>query len=438
MSYFSSLATVFAGMLIRPSPLSEMARPAKYCTPTKDYESIEELVILCAQGKLYEVEQWIAEAKPIQCEPLTDRKMQKKPTPLSIVVRKGFYSLAELLLFNGYNPNGDYYESLKPAVETKNQSMVELLFRFGADPKAVDFSEVLGTFNRGLMDCFIAAGVDPCADNAVAKAFGPKARPLLGFVKTYKERFPGMQRQIDIALHSFVDQEDEKGVCLMLWLGANPYANVPKCAWDQDDDVEFLWCPLQTALIGDREAILLHLLKVPPPSDRVQKLLHSTSFRAHPEVVRRLLRAGADPNDHCEGRHLLDAYVRDLSHSFYRSGRTEHVKHGLEALRLLAQAGAKWDIDNKGIAEIRRSILDAESSTVNVMMEIFRINNVLNNEQLEELTRTPAMKRLMAGNTYPKPSPLAHYKSRISLMVPPPMDSSPTRNSYWKQPWYKR
>lgn len=425
-------------MLIRPSFLSDTARPAKHCTPVEKYESIEELVALCAQGKLYGVEQWIAEGKPIQCEPLTDRKMRKKYTPLSIVVRNGFYSLAELLLVNGYNPNGDYYESLTPAVETKNHSMVELLFRFGADPTAVDFSKVLGTYDRGLMDYFIAAGVDPCADNAVAKAFGSKARPLLGFVKTYKERFPGLQGQIDIALHSFVDQEDEKGVCFMLWLGANPYANVSKSAWDQGDDVEFLWSALETALIGGSEVILSHLLKVPPPPERVQKLLHATSFRAHPEVVRRLLRAGADPNDHCDGRHLLDAYVRDLSRSFFQTNRAKRVKQGLEALRLLAEAGAKWEIDNKGIAEIRRSILDAESSTVNAMMEIFRTNNVLNNEQFEELTRTPAMKRLMSGNSRTKPDSLAYYISRSSPLRSSQTDSSPPRSGYWKRHWSKR
>ena len=423
-------------MLTRPSPTASSVRPSKYCTPAESYESIEELVVLCAQGKLYEVEQWIAEGKPIQCERMTDRKMRKKTTPLSVVVRKGFYSLAELLLVNGYNPNGDYYESLTPAVDTKNHSMVELLFRFGADPTAVDFSEVLGTFDRRLMDCFIAAGVDPCADNAVAKAFGPKARPLLGFVKTYKERFPGLQRQIDIALHSFVDEEDEKGVCLLLWLGANPYEDVPVNAWDGDD--EFFWCALETAMSRGNEDILLHLLKVPLPPSKVKDLFRSISYRAHPEVVRRFLAAGADPNDHHEGLHVLDGYVRDLSHRFFQTRRAEHVKHGLEALRLLAEAGAKWDIDNKGIADIRRSILDAESSTVNTMLEIFRSHKVLNNEQLEELTRTPAIKRLMAGNPRTKPDPFAHYNSRSSLMVPPPIDSSQARNGYWKRHWSQR
>lgn len=425
-------------MMIRPGPNHACGAHLQRKALAQNYQYIEELVILCAQGKLYEVEKWIAEGKPIQCVRVTDKKMKKKPTPLRIAAARGFYSLAELLLVNGYNPNGDYYECLTPAVEARNQSMVELLLRFGADPSAVDFSDVLGSYNRELIDCFIAAGVDPCADNALAKALESKARPLLGFVKTYKERFPGMQRQVDIALHNFVDQEDVKGVCFMIWLGANPYVKVPRNGWEEDgNDDDMLWFALETAMIRGNEAIILNLLKVPFPPETVQRLFRSTSFCAHPDVVKRLLKAGADPNDHVDGRHVLDGHVRDLCHSFYQMGRREHVKHGLASLRLIAEAGAKWDIDNKGLSEIRRSILYAESSTVHAMLEIFRSNNVLTKEQIDELTRTPSMKGLLAGHRRPKPSPLVQYTSQSSFM-PPQTDTSSSTRGYWKRHWSQR
>lgn len=428
----------FRVVMIRPRPNHTCEGLLQRKALAQNYECIEELVILCAQGKLYEVEKWIAEEKPIQCVRMTDKKMKKKPTPLRIAAARGFYSLAELLLVNGYNPNGDYYECLTPAVEARNQCMVELLLRFGADPNAVDFSDVLGSYDRRLIDCFMAAGVDPCADNSLAKALESKARPLLGFVKTYKEHFPGMQRQVDIALHNFVDQEDVKGVCFMLWLGANPYVKAPRNGWDEyENDEDMLWFPLETAMIRGNEAIILNILKVPFPPDAVQKLFRSTSFCAHPEVVIRLLNAGADPNDHVDGRHVLDGHVRDLCHSFYQMGRTEHIKHGLESLRLMAEAGAKWDIDNKGLAEIRRSILDAESSTVHAMLEIFRSQNVLNKEQINELTRTPSMKSLLAGHRRPKPSPFVQYTSQSSCL-PSQTDSSSSTRGYWKMHWSQR
>lgn len=425
-------------MLIRPAPWSVASGTVQHRTPAKSYVDVEDLVVLCAQGRLYEVEQWISEGRPIQCERLNDKKLRKNHTPLSAVVSNGFYSLAELLLVNGYNPNGDHADCLSPAIRTKNSSMAELLFRFGADLTGSDFSEVLSTYDRRLMDCFITAGADPCAGNAVAKALESKARPLLGFVKTYKERFPGMQRQIDIALHNFIDTEDEKGVCLMLWLGANPYVKVPRTAWDDEEDEGLMWLPLETAMIRGNEGILLHLLKVPIPPYRVREVFHSASFRTHPEVIRRLLKAGADPNDRCYGRHVLDGYVRALCHSFYQSGRTAHIKNGIEAVRLLAEAGSRWDIDSKDLAGIRRAFLDAESSTVKTMLEIFRGHNVLTHEQIVELTRTPAMKRLFAGESRTKPSPPIQYSSRSAFMEPSHSDSSPPKRGYWKRHWSQR
>ena len=70
------------------------------------------------------------------------------------------------------------------------------------------------------MDLFIAAGVDPCRKNAVAHALYFKARPILGFIKQYLHQIPCLQRQIDLALHSFTDRKDIRGVALMLWLHA--------------------------------------------------------------------------------------------------------------------------------------------------------------------------------------------------------------------------
>ena len=118
-------------------------------------------------------------------------------------------------------------------------------------------------------------------------------------------------------------------------------------------------------------------------------------------------------------------------------GRTEHAKHGLESLRLMAEAGAKWDIDNKGLAEIRRSMLDAEQSTVNAMLEIFRSKNVLNKEQIDELTRTPSMKSLLAGQRRPKPSPFVRYTTPSSFM-PSQTDTSLSTRGYWKRHWSQR
>lgn len=56
-----------------------------------------------------------------------------------------FYSLAALLLANGYDPNGDHHNCLANAVWAKDREMVDLLLKLGADPHSVDFSAVLET-----------------------------------------------------------------------------------------------------------------------------------------------------------------------------------------------------------------------------------------------------------------------------------------------------
>ena len=180
-------------MLVRPNPnvrpVPGLPRPL-----AKGWDEIGPLCTLCAEGRLYEVETWIENGRPIQCQPSTDRKHWKLRSPLQLAVERGFYSLAELLLLNGYDPNGDSWSCLTPAVEAKNRSLIDLLLKHGADPYGVDFYEFLETYDREIMGRFIAAGVDPCRDNSVAQILIHKKRPHLGFIKQYADRFPGLMR----------------------------------------------------------------------------------------------------------------------------------------------------------------------------------------------------------------------------------------------------
>src|SRR5687768_16014102 len=131
-------------MLRRPSDITAADFPIPP-RPCGDLIAVEPLLALCASGKLYEVEKWIAEGHPLQFPVPEDRKLQRRSTALQIAVERRFHSLASLLLANGYDPNGDYYECLSPAVRAKDREMIELLLRFGADAKTLDFCTVLET-----------------------------------------------------------------------------------------------------------------------------------------------------------------------------------------------------------------------------------------------------------------------------------------------------
>ena len=211
--------------------------------------------------------------------------------------RRDFTAWPRYLLANGYNPNGDYYERcLSPAVRAKDHEMVDLLLRFGADPNAVDFSEVLETCDRPFMDRFIAAGADPCRENAIARALHFKGRPILGFIKQYKERFPNIQRQVDIALHVFTEAEDLRGIALMLWVGADPHVRTPSSAYAEDDTNSYGQTAFDTALFSRKPEVMAMLGKRPIPDSRVVELFQIVAYRHRPDLVRRLLAQGADPN----------------------------------------------------------------------------------------------------------------------------------------------
>lgn len=391
---------------------------------------------LCSNGRLYEVETWIADRRPIQFPPPEDRKRLRRSTALQIAISQHFHSLAALLLANGYDPNSDYYECLSPAVEAKDHDMVDLLLRFGADPQAVDFCTVLETCDRALMDRFVEAGIDPCRDNAVARALSFKGRPILGFIKQYRDQFPCLQRQIDIALHVFTSAEDLRGIALMLWLGADPHAQVPSSAYESEGSNGFGDTAFESALWARKPEILTQFLKRPIPADRIQALLSALGYRHRPDLVRRLLRDGADPNAVDEdGNPVLEGFVHGI---LWRSSRpsSEENERGMEALELLLKTGAKWSPDEDDLKRLRRDLANGESKLVIRVLDLLHKYEVFTPAQLHELTRTPAVRRVLNGISKPYRDPFASY-------YPPPAPvvtsvPAPPQRGYWKRHWSQR
>lgn len=421
-------------MLRRPSDLGSNDFPIKHQAHGSLAE-VEPLLDLCARGKLYEVEEWISQSKPIQHPPPTDRKLLRRKTALQHAVEKGFHSLAALLLANGYDPNGDYYECLSPAVRSKDRDMIDLLLRFGADPNAVDFCEVLETCDRPLMDRFIAAGADPCKDNALARALHFKGRPILGFIKQYKDRFPGIQRQIDIALHVFTQAEDIRGIALMLWVGADPHVPTPSSAYgeggsDYDETTAF-----QTALYCRKPEVMEMLVKRPIPDNQVADLFHSVAHRRRPDLVRRLLKQGADPNSVSEeGAHVLHEFVYPLLSRFGRDH--QEVEKAFEALEIVLQAGSKWALDDRRLKWLRRDLADGESKTVVRLLDLLHKYGALTPAELHELTRTPAVRRVLNGISKPRRN---YWGPGYNPAPPPPRMPVPQpARGYWKRHWSQR
>jgi len=77
-----------------------------------------------------------------------------------------------------------------------------------------------------LFERFLNLGIDLTKGHALAAAlaYHTSNRPLFGFAKRHRVTNPKMQTELNIALGHHVCEQNEKGVQLCLWAGADPHA----------------------------------------------------------------------------------------------------------------------------------------------------------------------------------------------------------------------
>ena len=92
-------------------------------------EELRQLHLLCQQGRLYEVEEWIQQGRVLQL-PLEPGDRSRKRSALPIALATGQYSLCQLLLRSGYGPDEDIECPFDIALSTRRPDLVDLLFEF--------------------------------------------------------------------------------------------------------------------------------------------------------------------------------------------------------------------------------------------------------------------------------------------------------------------
>lgn len=219
----------------------------------------------------------------------------------------------------------------------------------------------------------------------------------------------------------------------MLWLGGDPYATTPSSAEDNEDD-GYESSAIESALWRKPE-ILEALLKRPIPNGQLNHLLDLAASRCLPRLVERLLKQGADPNYAPEGeRPLLWQFISPVLWIFRTS--KEEVNRGLEALEIMLKAGATFQLSDADLKSFRRDLLDGESRVVVRVIELLEQHRVLSPEQIRELTKTPAIKRVLSGHSKPRRSfgwePPAFAQAVYSTPTP-----QETRSGYWKKHWWQ-
>lgn len=201
-------------------------------------DEIRQLVELCRAGKLFAVQEWIREGKPVNPPP-PKRKGVRSQTPLEVAIDRGFHSLVEVLLQGGADIEAQRWNGpMEQILQMRRLDLVQLLVDHGYDPVHVSMEAVFETWSPELMEYFIDRGADVQTGSPLANALKNRIRTVLRIVKKYRDRFPQIQRQVNEALRHHCREGDLKWVSLMLWAGADPYDCEPVGAPDELDGRE--------------------------------------------------------------------------------------------------------------------------------------------------------------------------------------------------------
>jgi hypothetical protein len=264
-------------------------------------EELAPLVTLCKHGKLFEVQAWIRQDRPV-APPEGARGKGANAIPLRIAIDCGFYSLVQVLLEAGAPVRERGYRALDHAVSLRRPDLAELLFKHGASVDDVSMQFVLEMWDPEMVALLRAHGASLEKSRPVAFALIAKMRPVLGIVKREGETNPDLLAQAGIALRYHANEGNAKWVSLLLWAGADACERgiyrIEELDAEPDENDEG-----PSALELAVGAGKLEILKVPrmlaacrSPKAAGGSLLEAACFGADPEILSFLFAQGHVPS----------------------------------------------------------------------------------------------------------------------------------------------
>jgi len=297
-------------------------------------------------------------------------------------------------LCNGYDPDLESRCPLDFALRARRWDLVDLLLEWGADPRRASLSDLFDSYNSDLLERFHALGVDLTANHelAGALAYHTSNKPLFGFAKRHRDHDPAIQKELNIALAHHAGEENEKGVQLCLWAGADAYAPAPSLrfphiadddATDGDEPDRFLGFTAIEEACRAGNVRILERLGPDPSRDDFDELYRSAANGAVIEVLARLTL----PKN-------VGAVIR--SHVFWLEERPFANPRSVDTLRRLFGSGARWSTSPaEEIADVRRALLRMSDCTFVEVMKLFAADSYCSPPILEDLGRTPTMRQRM-------------------------------------------
>jgi hypothetical protein len=345
---------------------------------------------LCREGRVYDVERWIADGKPLQLAPQAIRKGTRPKTALQIALETGQHSLVLLLLKSGYRLDLERYNPVDLALKLRRWDLFDLLVEWGADLKSADVYTVLETYNVELYERFWAAGYDLTERHEMGSILGhgTSNRPLLGFLKRHRTEDPRLQAELNIALGCHAREGNERGVALCLWAGADPHAPAPDLRWSHSDDDgsedgedRFIgWSAVaESARAGHLD--ILKRLGPDPARDDFDELYRCAKYRS---IVAFL--ATIQPPK--ELTSILSWHLMFLENRFSWSNRSTDAIEGLFA------CGVRWhESDRDKLTRPRQSLLKLDDYRLRTIVSLLKRPDICSPETFAELTRTPKIQK---------------------------------------------
>lgn len=353
--------------------------------PAESTEELRELSELCSKGRVYAVEAWIRDGRPIHAGPAVQRGGRRTRSALEVALETSQLDLALLLLCNGFPPDPEGGSLLDVAVAQRKLAFVDLLLNWGADPQLVDAYNVLDTYDVDLYESFWNRGLDFTAGHALARMLADHSsnRPGYGWARRHNTD-PKIARELSIALLQAAVENRERAVGLLMWAGADPRRPVPDIRYssgeEMDDDDEPS-NPMIYALIYGHG----HLLKFMKPDSARDNLDELWASACDEGAVDYLAKAGK-PADWSQ------TLRRNLEHSLW-SYRRDSSRKIVERLTVEHDARLTTMSDD-AIKGFRRELLRCEDeSRCRWVLRWMSYPETCEPALFAELTRTPAMQR---------------------------------------------
>ncbi|HYV38769.1 MAG TPA: hypothetical protein VE988_23995 [Gemmataceae bacterium] len=374
-------------------------------------DEIKPLIDMCRAGRLFAVQEWIAEGKPVNPPPFPRRSNHAR-APLDIAVESGFHSLVAVLLKCGAEIDLDGWNgTMARVLRARRFDFVQLLVEHGYDPKQIDMKVVFNTWDPAMMEYFIDKGADVETGNPLAWAFCNRIRTALRIFKRYQKRFSTFPEQANIALRYHCKEGNLKWVSLLLWAGADPYAPGPSSHDEMRDSYDEGLSALGFAVLYEHFDILkLKQVKLDPNHPRIRDMLKYADRGEGIDLLKQLLEKGLNPNDQENGgssiiQRLLCGLEMDFSsYSWHqRNGRDKidstKARDKIKAIHLLVKHGARWVPQDKNeIKRARKSLLKLTADYTIEFIWIMAKYASCVKECIRELIATPSMKSHLSRN----------------------------------------